>query len=142
MALKFRHLSVPQAKQALRHRGVNSTDLTSSQSSHERRDAVGQCGHDTRHRHPTGLYSSMLLPPQEGILFDKPHLRDELRHRLLSCVFYGNMNSLKINKKHFETNKSLSSRSHLRPSSANPRAQFRNFANVAKTRNPDARQAT
>lgn len=47
-ALKFRHLSVPQAKQALRHRVVNSTDLTSSQSSHERRDAVGQCGHDTR----------------------------------------------------------------------------------------------
>src|SRR5260370_12413809 len=37
MALKFRHLSVPQAKQALRHRVVNSTDLTSSQSSHERR---------------------------------------------------------------------------------------------------------
>src|SRR6266849_1140332 len=47
MALKFRHLPVPQAKGALRHRVVNSTDLTSSQSSYERRDAIGQCGHDT-----------------------------------------------------------------------------------------------
>src|SRR5216683_7880815 len=52
MVLKFRHLSVPQRPQASRHRLVNSTDLTSSQSSHERRDAVGQCGHDAgRHSH-------------------------------------------------------------------------------------------
>ncbi len=28
------------------------------------------------------------------------------------------------------------------PSSANPKAQFRNFASVAKTRNLDARQTT
>src|SRR6266851_407959 len=47
MALKFLRLSVPQAKRALRHRVVNSTDLTSSQSSYERRDSVGQCGHDS-----------------------------------------------------------------------------------------------
>src|SRR5260370_39999797 len=40
MALKFRHLSVPQAKLALRHREVNSTDLTTSQSSHE----TARCG--------------------------------------------------------------------------------------------------
>src|SRR6266481_6026318 len=103
MALKFRHLSVPQAKQALRHRV--------SQSSHERRDAVGQCGHDTS-RHSRlqldtiaviadigggiGTQLASILdasPASKGILFDKPHLRAELRHRSLSCVFCRNMNS-------------------------------------------------
>src|SRR5712692_8195777 len=49
MALKFRHLSAPQAKQALRYKVVNSTDeykQTPVQLS--TRDAVGQCAHDTR----------------------------------------------------------------------------------------------
>ncbi len=32
-------------------------------------------------------------PASKGILFDKPHLRAELRHRSLSCVFCRNMNS-------------------------------------------------
>jgi hypothetical protein len=44
-------------------------------------------------------------------------------------------------KKHIETTNPSADRISI-PSSANPRAQFRNFANVAKTRNPDARQAT
>ncbi len=111
MALKFRHLSVPQAKQALRHRVVNSTDLISSQSSSERRDAVGQCGDDTRRhsrlqldtiprnrrhwrrRHPTGVYPRC-FSRLKGILFGKPHLRAELRHRSFFCVFCRNMNSI------------------------------------------------
>src|SRR5229473_7971988 len=106
MALKFRRLSAPQAKQVLRHRVVNSTDLTSSQSSHERGDAVGQCGHDfrrhsrlqlhtiprRRHWHPTGLYPRC-SPASKGIHFDKPHLRAELRPRSRSSVFCRNMNS-------------------------------------------------
>jgi hypothetical protein len=29
-------------------------------------------------------------PASKGILFDEPHLRTELRHRSLSCVFCGN----------------------------------------------------
>src|SRR5258708_7190825 len=32
-------------------------------------------------------------PASKGILFDKPHLRAELRHRSLPCVFCRNMNS-------------------------------------------------
>ena len=90
MALKFRRLSAPQAKQVLRHRVVNSTDLTSSQSSHEPSDAVGQCGHDTRRHSRLQLDT---IPASKGILFYTPHLRAELRQTSLSCVFCRNMNS-------------------------------------------------
>src|SRR6266849_3225240 len=87
MALTFRRLSAPQAS---RHRVVNSTDLTSSQSSHERRDAVGQCGHDAgRHSH----LQLDTISASKGILFYTPDLRAELRQTSLSCVFCRNMNS-------------------------------------------------
>jgi|SRR5882724_667250 len=98
MALKFRHLSVPQAQQALRYRVVNSLDLTSSQSSHERHDAVGQCGHDTRrhsrrHRHPNWPLSSMLLPPQRHRFRQTAFESAVERDRSLCCAFCRNMNS-------------------------------------------------
>jgi len=86
---------MPHARQALRHRAANSTDLTSSQSSHERAIAVGQRGHDIRRHSRLQLTQS---PASKGILFytphlRAPHLRAELRYRSLSCVFCRNMNS-------------------------------------------------
>src|SRR5229473_3926258 len=151
MALKFRRLSAPQAS---RHRVVNSTDLTSSQSSDERRDAVGQCGHDAgRHshlqldtisrlkRHPF-LYTGF----ESGVETDIALLRVLQEHEFervgeTESIRESKIRSLRINKKRFKTtNPSADLISIL--SSANPRAQFRDFANVAKTRNLDVRQAT
>src|SRR5713101_10125125 len=116
MALKFRHLSVLQAKQALRHRAVNSTDLTSSQSSHERRDAVGQCGHDIRRhsrlqldtisrlkRHPF-LYTAF----ESGVEADIALLRVLQEHEFerfseTESIRESKIRSLRINKKRFKT---------------------------------------
>ena len=113
MALKFRRLSAPQAS---RHRVVNSTDLTSSQSSHERRDAVDQGGHDAgRHshlqldtisrlkRHPF-LYTTF----ESGVETDIALLRVLQEHEFervgeTESIRESKIRSLRINKKRFKT---------------------------------------
>jgi transcriptional regulator with PAS, ATPase and Fis domain len=47
-----------------------------------------------------------------------------------------------INKKRFKTTNLFSSRSHSNTCLSKSTTQFRNFASVAKIRNPDAHQAT
>src|SRR5260370_25270026 len=37
-------------------------------------------------------------PASKSILFNKPHLRAELRHRSFSCVFCRNMNSERVGR--------------------------------------------
>src|SRR6266478_4164155 len=125
MALKFRHLSVPQAKQAIRHRAINSTDPLASQSSHEAASQPLTTGHMSLMVGIGGAIGTRLA----SILVASPVLKGAVRQ----TAFESGVDS------------SVACFARTRvsiPSSANPRAQFRDFASVAKSRNLNLRQTT
>ena len=137
MALKFRRLSAPQAS---RHRVVNSTDLTSSQSSHERRDAVGQCGHDARRHSHLQLDT---ISASKGILFYTPDLRAELRQTSLSCVFCRNMNSnesVKLNLSGIEDQVTKDQQEALQNYQSLSRSHFNTFLSESQSTVPRFRK--
>src|SRR5713101_2134084 len=105
MALKFRRLSVPQAKRAIRHQAINSTDPLASQSSHEVASQPLTTGHNSlmadiggAHRHPTCVYPRCFSRLRRCCSTNRI-LRAALTDRSLCCVFCTNM--------HFKTTSSL-----------------------------------
>jgi hypothetical protein len=98
----------------------------------------------------TAAYNWTQFPASKGIPFYTPHLRALLRvlqeHEFervggTESIRESKIRSLRIDKKRFTiTNPSADLISIL--SSANRRGEFRDFANVAKTRNLDVHKAT
>src|SRR6266403_493202 len=75
MALKFRRLSVPQAKRAIRHQAINSTDPLASQSSHEVASQPLTTGHNSLMADIGGAIGTRLA----SILVASPVLKGAVR---------------------------------------------------------------